>query len=537
MTDAKGAQSGGSDASELHVEDIVDVSTDIQPAISKVTLGDDDLLRAQGHESVMKRSFSLLSSLGLAFSITNAWVGALSNFGQNLQYGGSQVALLSILVACCCQWVITLGLSEIASAFPSSGGQYHFVYIVAPEKTKRFAAFVTGWMSILGWWIASCSGTALASTSILGLVHFLHPNFTMYQWHEYVVYLAILMITVIPVVFFPHHIPRLTSWSLYLTLSGFLIWIIAILVMHKHTNSATEIFSPSQGTSGWSSGTAWLLGIINSMYCFTCTDGVIHIAEEMPSPGKRLPQIMNMTMVISLVTAFPLMTVMMVTMEDMQRVLSSKMPAIELLYQATGSTRVTVALAVILTVIYASCLPPQWTTCGRLLWAFARDRGTPYADFFAHVDRSLEFPLRTTITSTIFAALYGLIWLASTTAFNSIITSAITLINLSYAIPQAIILVRGRNKCLPNRPLKLGTCGYLCNLFAPLWSLVMIVFICFPPELPISVDSMNYSAPILVGLFLVILGFWFTSGRHFEGPRIDWELLNIQPLQDHRDRN
>lgn len=54
-------------------------------------------------------------------SITNAWVGALSNFGQNIRYGGSQVALFSVIVACFVQWIITLGLSELASAFPSSG--------------------------------------------------------------------------------------------------------------------------------------------------------------------------------------------------------------------------------------------------------------------------------------------------------------------------------------------------------------------------------------------------------------------------------
>lgn len=52
------------EVSEERVEDV----TDIQPGSSKDTaLGDDEILRAQGHEAVMKRSFSLFSSLGLAF--------------------------------------------------------------------------------------------------------------------------------------------------------------------------------------------------------------------------------------------------------------------------------------------------------------------------------------------------------------------------------------------------------------------------------------------------------------------------------------
>jgi len=51
----------------------------------------------------------------------SSWVGALSTFGQNLRYGGPQVVVFGILVAVIIQWIITLGLSELASAFPSSG--------------------------------------------------------------------------------------------------------------------------------------------------------------------------------------------------------------------------------------------------------------------------------------------------------------------------------------------------------------------------------------------------------------------------------
>lgn len=62
--------------------------------------------------------------------------------------------------------------------------------------------------------------------------------------------------------------------------------------MRTHTNSADFVTSGGQGTSGWNPGTAWVLGIINSMYAFAGTDGAIHIAEEMSHPGVVLPRIM-----------------------------------------------------------------------------------------------------------------------------------------------------------------------------------------------------------------------------------------------------
>ncbi|KAJ4180743.1 hypothetical protein NW767_014317 [Fusarium falciforme] len=116
---------------------------------------DDAILRANGHRPDLKRQFNWFSALGLGFSITNSWAGYISNFGQSLVYGGPQVCILALVVAWVVQFLITLGLSEIASAFPSTGGQYHFCYILSPEKTKRFTAFTIGWMSTLAWWVVT----------------------------------------------------------------------------------------------------------------------------------------------------------------------------------------------------------------------------------------------------------------------------------------------------------------------------------------------------------------------------------------------
>jgi hypothetical protein len=66
-------------------------------------------------------------------------------------------------------------------------------------------------------------------------------------------------------------------------------------------------------------------------------------------------------------------------------------------------------------------MPPQFITAGRVTWAFARDKGTPFHEFFSHVDTKLQFPARSTLLALVFISLYGLIYMASTTAFNSVI--------------------------------------------------------------------------------------------------------------------
>lgn len=79
---------------------------------------------------------------------------------------------------------------------------------------------------------------------------------------------------------------------MYLSLSGFLAWFIILLAMRQHTNNGSYVMKSDVGTSGWGQGTAWALGITNAMYCFGGSDSVIHIAEEMRAPGRRLPVVM-----------------------------------------------------------------------------------------------------------------------------------------------------------------------------------------------------------------------------------------------------
>ncbi|KAL9632290.1 MAG: hypothetical protein Q9204_003856 [Flavoplaca sp. TL-2023a] len=484
-------------------------------------------LRAQGHEASLQRSFSPLAALGLGFSITNSWVGYLSNFGQNLIYGGPQNVVFGLLVATAVQWTITLGLSEVASAFPSAGGQYHFTYILAPNRHKKFAAFVVGWMTLIGWWVITCSGVSLCAVSVAGLIRFWHPDFEAARWQIYLIYLATVFLTAAPLFISPRSVPKFTQATLFLSVSGFIVVFCMLLGLKKQTQPGSFLTQSGLGSSGWSTGTAWVMGIGNALYAYGGTDGAIHIAEEIPRPSKNIPMAMNLTMAIGFLTAFPMSLALMFGMTDIDAVLRSDLPSAEIFYQITRSRGIVTFMMCWVILVYYMALTSQWVTAGRMTWAFSRDRGIPFSEFFAHVSVHRDFPVRATILSICFCCLYGLLYLASTTAFNSIVTGAVLYLNITYAIPQGILFTRGRIKCLPARAFNLGTMGYVCNFLAPVLVTVIGTFICFPPQLPVTVSNMNYTPVILAGLFCVILGLWYTRGSKFTGPKIDWELLNL----------
>ena len=67
-------------------------------------------------------------------------------------------------------------------------GQYHFVYILAPRKTRRFAAFVVGWMNLLAWSVTLCSGISVFVAAVSGMTSFSSIAFGATQSQQYFTY-------------------------------------------------------------------------------------------------------------------------------------------------------------------------------------------------------------------------------------------------------------------------------------------------------------------------------------------------------------
>ncbi|KAH7483045.1 hypothetical protein FOMA001_g7432 [Fusarium oxysporum f. sp. matthiolae] len=543
--------------------------TNRAPSIGKGSIidADDRRLRAQGHKAELERSFSWLGALALAYrlafypisqsylinfsslssynSISNSWLTYASSFGLVLIYGGGVTTLFALLIAAAAQWIVFLGLAELCSAFPSSGGQYHFTYIIASPKTRNFGAYVTGSINILAWWITTCSGLIYTAISAFGCATAWFPDFAQQRYQVYLCYLGITVLSrklqrlkstsppltyplliVIPIYTIKQrYLDFMTESTTGFSLIGMVLTISVCLGMADGDYAPGTIILENRGISGWNAGTGWLLSIAAALYCFAANGAVTHIAEELPNPGRKLPQILSMSMAMGVVIVIPWTVAMLFSIKDMQAVQSSFLPSFEVFYQATGSKAAATGLQAYLTFLYYTCIPSQWVTCSRITWAFARDQGLPFAEYWQHIDPKRGIPWRTTLLSAAFCAVYGLIYVASTTAFNSIINATCLMLNLSYVIPQGVLLTQGRDK-LPRRAFSLGKLGYAVNLYSVVFMIVIGVVFCLPQTNPTTAGSMNYNAPVIVGLFTIVCLLWIERRSKFNGPHIDWDLLN-----------
>ncbi|KAH6691090.1 amino acid permease-domain-containing protein [Leptodontidium sp. MPI-SDFR-AT-0119] len=456
-------------------------------------------VRAQGHFGELPRQFSVFATLALAFSITNTWIGYSATFVIPLFAGAGRVVICCLILACVACTIIALGLAELASAFPSSGGQYHFAFMVSPEKYRAPIAFTSGWLSCFGWLFTTASTVVFCAQSA-------------------VVYLIYALIT---------FVPTAGKTFLLISLVGMVVAFVTVLATSDKKQPA-NVLSAWHNVTGWPDGLAFLLATGQAMYGFLGMYGATHIAEELPNPGKNVPRILVLIMLIGTCTSIPWTVAFMFSTNDLDAVGSSLLPIFTVFEQALNSKSAATFFTGWIVVIYYGALIGCFVTSGRLLWAFSRDNGLPYSKVFSKVHPTLNAPVNATILAGLFIGLFGLLYIASTTAFNSIVALAILSSNITCTIPQIIMLFRGRHVLL-DRYFDLGKIfGPFCNTFSALYASLFASLFCFPIFLPAETSSMNYVSVVLVGCLLIIAALWWGGKRKvFTGLNVQIEGLEI----------
>jgi choline transport protein len=114
----------------------------------------DDLeLEAVGYKREMPRQFSMLSLGALSFTLTCTWLGTGSSVGISLTEASSAGTLWTLPIAGIMTMIVSLGMAELASAYPVAGAQYYWSFMVAHEDYKPFASFL--WVGCLYKWSSS----------------------------------------------------------------------------------------------------------------------------------------------------------------------------------------------------------------------------------------------------------------------------------------------------------------------------------------------------------------------------------------------
>lgn len=185
--------------------------------------------------------------------------------------------------------------------------------------------------------------------------------------------------------------------------------------------SARFVFATFINNTGWDNGgIAFIIGLMSTNWAFTCLDCAVHLAEEVARPEKMIPIAICGTVAIGFVTAWLFSMAMMFSLQDLELVTNTPtyVPILELFHQAVN-TAGACALETLIILTGIGCLVACHTWQSRLCWSFARDGGLPGHHRLKKVSPRLHVPLNAHFLSCILVGLVGMLYLASTAAFNS----------------------------------------------------------------------------------------------------------------------
>ncbi|KAF1835437.1 amino acid transporter [Decorospora gaudefroyi] len=521
-----------------------DVELDVVPTNSR-DRQDDLALARLGKKAVLKRRFGFLSILGFSCTVLITWEGSLVLFLVGFQNGGPAGVIYGYILV----WLGTVSvfvvLSELVSMAPTSGGQYHWVSMLAPRNSQKLLSYISGWLTLAGWLASLGSGAFLTGGLIQGLLMLCQPDtYVPQNWHVTLFYWAIIAFCVFINVAAGWLLPKFEGALLVLHILGFFAILIPVLVLGPE-GDAKEIFTTFLNLGGWNSqGLSFCVGIMGSVFAFVGGDGPIHLSEEIHNAQIVVPRSIMTGIAINGSLGFAMILTMLFRMGDLDAVLEENpaFPFMAIFHRAVQSRAGAAVMASMVMVLTISANVGFSASTSRICWAFARDRGLPGWRTLSKVSDRTSIPVYAVMFTSIVACLLALINIGSMAAFNGVISVAIAGLFSSYLLTSSLLLYRrctGAILLLPTDdtpsvtpdgmvravwgPWRIpGALGIANNMFACAYLAFVFFFSFWPSFAEVTVENMNWAVLVTSAIAVLSAVYYLVWARKsYHGPVVE----------------
>ncbi|EED21859.1 choline transport protein, putative [Talaromyces stipitatus ATCC 10500] len=475
----------------------------------------------------IKKTIGPITMISVCFNICNSWAGITSSTQIALIQGGPVTLVFGIIFAAVLYMAIALSMGELASVYPTAGGQYHFASVLAPKRGNREISYICGVLTMFSWVAIGSSVSMASSQQILPLAEYYNPGYVAKDWHYFLVYQAFLLVVLVYNMVALKKLPVTHNIGFFVTLSLFLISLIFYTVRASPKATSEFVWNTFLNLTGWPDGVCFFAAQLTTCFCFAGLDGALHLAEDAPNPRTAVPRATVTTVLIGFTTAFSIAICILYSISDFESLLTiDGYVPFEIMRQAFRSNNMAVGILIASCFLSFFILNAVVETSSRIAWALAKDNALLMSSKLELVHPGLEIPTWSLIFSWFFIALTGVVFVISSTAFNAVLASLIVLQLLSFSIPCALLLYQRRSEeYLPaDRLFRLPHwLGFTVNAYVVGISLMLTVFFVLPTFLPVTASTMNYTVVILAIVALLSTINWFLhAGRAYQGPRIEY---------------
>ena len=511
-------------------------------SMSNTHADDERRLADLGYKQELNRSWSSFSNFAISFSIISILAGCFTTFAQAWNNGGPVAISLGWPLISALILIIGLCMSELASAFPTSGGIYWWASKLGGPK----AGFYTGWLNLIGL-VSVTASVGYGLTSFLNIVlggffdgyatSFMGGDFIKQQFALFIIVIS--LVTLINI-FSSHLLAVINNISVWWHVFGAALIVIILIVAPDTHQSASWVFTEKINNSGFAGGSYWLyvlpLGFLLTQYTITGFDASAHLSEETQGAHIASAKGIWKSIFYSAIGGYILLLAFLFAATNSDMINSTDPEVnpfgigsvIALLYSSLGGGALFKLVMIITTAGQIFCVTACLTSCSRMLFAFSRDGAVPGHKNWKKVNKA-GVPVNAVLISAIGGVVLTLPALYKSsagvpTAFYAVVSVCVISLYLSFMIPIYLRLKAGDK-------FKVGVWNngskykWMNTVAVAEIAIISVYFIM--PFSPLGVPgakdfnwtAVNY-APIVTGGALILLWIWWhlSVKKWFKGP-------------------
>ena len=426
---------------------------------------DEKHLASLGYVQELSRSWSGFSNFAISFSIISILAGCFTSFGLGWNNGGPAAIawgwpLVSIFIL-----IIGLCMSELVSAFPTSGGIYWWASKLGGPK----AGFYTGWLNLIGL-IAILASVAYGCATFLDLTlgTFSETWLNGYSLtRTFILFVIILAASAIINIFSSHLLAVINNISVWWHVAGAAAVILILFLVPEQHASFSDVFAKTINNSGMFGGSTSSFGFlffclpiaaILTQYTITGYDASAHLSEETKSAADGAAKGIWRSIFYSAIGGWILLLAFLFAVQDSDEVSAGGGAVVTIFNQAMDSKWVAIVL-LISTAGQFFCTTACQTSASRMLFAFSRDRAVPGHQLWSALS-SKKIPANGVMITAVLAAIITLPALVEVDingapvpiAFFAVVSIGVVGLYLCFMVPIYLPLADGRR--LPGRAME-----------------------------------------------------------------------------------
>ena len=524
--------------------------------VDSVVLDDDERRLAElGYKQELNRSWSGFSNFAISFSIISILAGCFTTFAVGWNNGGPAAIAWGWPIIAAFILVIGLCMSELVSAFPTSGGIYWWASKLGGVK----AGYYTGWLNLIGL-------LAIVASVAYGCATFFDLTLDTYStsWASgysltrvFIIFLVVLALAALVNIFSSQLLAALNNISVWWHVFGAALVVLILAFAPKHHASLSDVFTSTVNNTGFFGGRTtglgfWLgvvpLSVILTQYTITGYDASAHLSEETHSAADSAAKGIWRSIFYSAIGGWILLLAFLFAVQDSAAVTAGGNGytggSVAIIFNQALTVNWSSTVLFISTAGQFFCTVACMTSTTRMLFAFSRDGAVPGASHWSRLNKN-RVPVYGVLLTVVVAVLITLPAIVTVNlpvgnelvptpvAFFAVVSIGVVGLYLSFSIPIFLRWRAGDN-------FKPGgwTLGNKYKWMAPI-AVAEIVITSFIALLPTSTAGapwypgfgwsslkfVNYTPIVVGGAMLALWIGWHVSAKKwFTGPKMTIDL-------------